>query len=380
MRAVPYDEVRDDARAVRPDYAIGVDGAITGYVEIKRPGISVDPSTFTGHNRTQWERQRDLPNLIYTNGTEWWLWRDSEPISGPIYLSGGPLDRAGSELTAPPELELLLTDFLRWRPAPITSVGALVQAIAPLTRLLRGEVLDELANEGRRTDGRQRPFTGLARDWRALLFPTASDDVFAHGYAQAERTEGAALDAMTEMPSTLTYDASARRLALGSATWGPVRPDVFDYTVGGKNALRSWFNYRNAMPGGKKTSPLDHMHVDSCPEAWSTELTELLSLLTRLAEHEPAQAALLDRAMAGPLLTVPTLAGHGVRWPTTAKDRKPRYDLPPAPDQPGRGTTVALTRRECAEMVVRGRREEPSRHTHWTVVRSRQSASAGGRA
>ncbi|GAB3356830.1 hypothetical protein [Modestobacter lapidis] len=55
------------------NYAIAVNGAITGYIEVKKPGASVDPDSFTGHNKRQWERQRDLPNLIYTNGTEWRL-------------------------------------------------------------------------------------------------------------------------------------------------------------------------------------------------------------------------------------------------------------------------------------------------------------------
>ncbi len=197
--------MRDVERAVRPDYAIGVDGAITGYVEVKRPGTPLDPSTFSGHNKTQWERQRDLPNLIYTNGTEWWLWRDGESVIGPVHLSGGPLSDAGARLDAPPDFESLLIDFLRWKPAPVTSVGALVRAIAPLTRLLRGEVLDELARERSIAGGEAddvQPFTGLARDWRALLFPTAADDVFADGYAQAvtfalllARSEGLALDA-----------------------------------------------------------------------------------------------------------------------------------------------------------------------------------------
>lgn len=62
LTAVPYDEVRDTARAVRPDYAIGVNGAITGYIEVKKPGASIDPDNFTGHNLQQWQRQRDLPN------------------------------------------------------------------------------------------------------------------------------------------------------------------------------------------------------------------------------------------------------------------------------------------------------------------------------
>jgi len=205
LSAVPYDEVRDVDRAVRPDYAIAVNGAITGYIEVKKPGGSIDPDTFTGHNKRQWERQRDLPNLMYTNGTEWRLWRDGEPVGDPVHLSGGTLDNVGANLTAPAAFEQLLTDFLRWKPAPITSVGALVRAVAPLTRLLRGEVLDELATERAAVraggDEFEQPFMGLARDWRRMLFPTATDGVFADGYAQAvtfalllARTEGLSLD------------------------------------------------------------------------------------------------------------------------------------------------------------------------------------------
>lgn len=106
-----------------------------------------------------------------------------------MHLGGGPLEKAGAALTAPAALEALLTDFLPWRPAPITNVLALVRAIAPLTRLLRGEVLDQLAHERRAVaqgaSESAQPFLGLAKDWRALLFPTASDEVFADGYAQS---------------------------------------------------------------------------------------------------------------------------------------------------------------------------------------------------
>jgi hypothetical protein len=106
-----------------------------------------------------------------------------------VHLSGGELDQAGRDLAAPAGLERLLTDFQRWKPAPITSVGALLRAVTPLTRLLRGEVLDQLAAERKAVatgayDDAQ-PFAGLARDWRALLFPHASDATFADGYAQA---------------------------------------------------------------------------------------------------------------------------------------------------------------------------------------------------
>ncbi|WP_238884843.1 type ISP restriction/modification enzyme [Mycobacterium sp. IDR2000157661] len=189
LTVVPHDEVRDNDRGVRPDYAISVNGAITGYVEIKKPGANLDPESFTGHNLTQWQRQRDLPNLIYTNGTEWRLYRDNEQVGDPVHLTGGTLRAAGSKLTCGDNFEHLLNDFLRWKPAPITGVIALVKAVAPLCRLLRGEVLDQLDDEKRAIAAGAReseqPFHGLARDWRALLFPTAGDEVFADGYAQA---------------------------------------------------------------------------------------------------------------------------------------------------------------------------------------------------
>jgi len=203
-----YDEVRDSARQVRPDYGVAVKGAITGYIEVKAPDKPIDPATFRGHDLRQWERQKDLPNLLYTNGTEWRLYRDGQPHGEPIVFTGGRLDDAGESLTTPPEFERLITDFLNWKPAPITSVGALVRAIAPLTRLLRGEVVDQLADERQAiaagAEEYTQPFTGLARDWRNLLFPQADDKTFADGYAQAvafalllARTEGIRVDGVS---------------------------------------------------------------------------------------------------------------------------------------------------------------------------------------
>lgn len=201
VAAVFHDEVRDPERQVRPDYAVAVNKAITGYVEVKAPSKSIDPSSFRGHDKRQWERQRDLPNLLYTNGVDWWLWRDGEQRGEAVSFGGGTLAEAGAGLHAPEAFEQLITDFLQWRPNPITSVGALVRAIAPLTRLLRGEVLDQLDAERRAIAGGaepdEQPFLGLARNWRALLFPEADDQTFADGYAQAvtfalllARTEG----------------------------------------------------------------------------------------------------------------------------------------------------------------------------------------------
>jgi hypothetical protein len=189
LRAAPYDEVRDRSREVRTDHAVGVNGAITGYIDVKSPGFSLDPGRLTGRTRTRWEQQRDLPNVIHTNGTEWQLWRYRDHVAGPVHLTGGPLDRAGRSLVAPTEFEDLVTSFLRWQPAPITSVLILVRAVAPLARLLRGEVLDQLGVDRAKVADdiadHEQTFSAHVQNWRELFFPAVSDEVFAGGYAQA---------------------------------------------------------------------------------------------------------------------------------------------------------------------------------------------------
>jgi len=55
LLAVFHDEVRDTQRQVRPDYGVAVKGAITGYIEVKAPGRSVDPDAFTARaDRRRW--------------------------------------------------------------------------------------------------------------------------------------------------------------------------------------------------------------------------------------------------------------------------------------------------------------------------------------
>jgi len=189
LHVVEHGESALDDLQVRPDYAVRVNGAITGYVEVKKPRTTIDPDSFTGHNRNQWERLRNLPNLVYTNGRSWALFRNGEPEGEVVHLDGD-LYAAGSKLKAgDASFELLLRNFLTWKPIPITSVTRLVQAVAPLCLLLRREVRDQLAREARAIQAgsprHEQPFTGLASDWRSLLFPTASDDTFADGYAQA---------------------------------------------------------------------------------------------------------------------------------------------------------------------------------------------------
>ncbi|MGW3134274.1 type ISP restriction/modification enzyme, partial [Streptomyces sp. NPDC001123] len=111
---------------------------------------------------------------------------------------------------------------------------------------------------------------------------------------------------------------------LGEGSRGPVAKDVYDYSDGGKNILKSWFNYRKRNPGGKKTSPLDDITVQTWPSEWTTEFTDLLTVLTRVVDLQEDQEKLLNEILAGPLVSRDDLSS-GTTWPSTAAARKPDY-------------------------------------------------------
>jgi hypothetical protein len=162
----------------RPDYAVSVNNALVGFVEVKAPGKGADPRKFTDpHDKAQWGKLKSLPNLVYTDGNAFSLWRNGEPAGRPVALEGD-VETSGAKLKAPEALRALLADFLTWKPEPPTSAKALAQTAARLCRLLREEVLEQMATGH---GGLQH----LKDDWRKLLFPDADDARFADGYAQA---------------------------------------------------------------------------------------------------------------------------------------------------------------------------------------------------
>lgn len=182
LNAVLHGEVHlIDIRA-RPDYRVDIAGAPIGYVEIKSDITAIDPARFKGHNARQWEKLRLLPNVLYTNGTEWRLFRNGVQVGDAARLSH-PVRTAGTALVpADHGFTRTVRDFLLWTPETPRTVEQLVHAIAGLCRLLRSEVTEAIRLE----NAHRRPqlLTLLARDWRNLLFPAASDDVFADHYAQ----------------------------------------------------------------------------------------------------------------------------------------------------------------------------------------------------
>jgi hypothetical protein len=162
----------------RPDFAVTVSNSLVGFIEVKAPGKGADPRKFQDpHDKDQWNKLKSLPNLIYTDGNSFSLLRDGE-IEGAIVHLDGAVETSGAKLAAPNTLLPLISDFLRWTPIPAKTAKKLAEISARLCRLLRDEVIEQMAlgNPG---------LTALATDWRKLLFPQADDAQFADGYAQA---------------------------------------------------------------------------------------------------------------------------------------------------------------------------------------------------
>ena len=217
--------------AIRPDFAVmrkrGRGDELLGFVEIKRPGKGADPRRFTDpHDRKQWKKLQVLPNLIYTDGNEFFVWHDGalqagDTASGIVRL-GGDIRTAGAALTAPGELLTIFNAFLTWQPVAPRNARELARISARLCRLLRDETLDRLtAND---TD-----VANLRADWRQILFPEADDTQFADGYAQAvvfgllmARARGVALaDGIDRAARDLRSTDSLIGTALGFLTANP---------------------------------------------------------------------------------------------------------------------------------------------------------------
>lgn len=167
---------------VRPDIAIYVGGLICGYIELKAPGLGADAPRLTGkHNKEQWEKLKGLPNLIYTDGRDWALYRNGDrPDGQPIVRLKDDPTIKGKAATIDENaeaLERLLRDFLGWKPSVPHTPSALAKYLAPLSRFLRSEVESALSVAGSAVEG-------LANEWRQFFFPDSDNAKFADAYAQ----------------------------------------------------------------------------------------------------------------------------------------------------------------------------------------------------
>jgi hypothetical protein len=119
---------------------------------------------------------------------------------------------------------------------------------------------------------------------------------------------GALPTRLEDMPHDLTYDPTQQILKIGTGRVANVSPQVWAYQVGGKRVLSQWWSYRrfdrSKPPMGDKRppSPLGDIQPEIWPPQYTSELLNVLRVLTRLVRLEPAQADLLHQIVEGPTL------------------------------------------------------------------------------
>ena len=173
-------EARAEGDIGRPDLGVTAGGLLCGYVELKAPGRGARPERFRGRDREQWQRFQALPNLIYTDGSEWSLYRDGQlPPVARVRIADDVSAEGASGLddAALPKLAGLLRDFLMHEPVTPTTARGLAEFLAPLARILRDEVREALDREGSAVGQ-------IAGEWRDTLFADADAAQFADAYAQ----------------------------------------------------------------------------------------------------------------------------------------------------------------------------------------------------
>jgi hypothetical protein len=283
----------------RPDFAVTVQKALVGFIEVKAPGKGADPRQFKDeHDKEQWNKLKSLPNLIYTDGNAFSLWRDGK-LEGSIVHLDGDVETSGAKLAAPATLLPLISNFLRWTPIPPKTAKQLAQVSARLCRLLRDEVIEQMA---RGSPG----LTGLAQDWRKLLFPQADDAQFADGYAQAV-TFGLLVARARDIPLSGGTEKASQELrksntligtALRLLTDDPTNQDALKTSLGTLTRVLDEVNWHTIS----KDKPEAWLYFyEDFLEVYDNTLRKRTGSYYTPPEVVSAMVNLVDEALRGPL-------------------------------------------------------------------------------
>ncbi|MGO4419227.1 hypothetical protein AB4Z54_10850, partial [Streptomyces sp. MCAF7] len=139
MKLIVHGQTSIKRLGVRPDFSISAGGRTIGHVELKRPGKGADPQSWSAksHDREQWEKIKALPNVLYSDGYDWAVYRFGVQL-GPTGNLAGDLITGSRQLTpADDGFERAITLFLTPAPLAVGSIGELVKRIAGICALLR---------------------------------------------------------------------------------------------------------------------------------------------------------------------------------------------------------------------------------------------------
>ncbi|MFD5793438.1 type ISP restriction/modification enzyme [Streptomyces diastatochromogenes] len=91
------------------------------------------------------------------------------------------------------------------------------------------------------------------------------------------------------LPATLDYDPDEETLHLDEGRISPVSPEAWDYEVSGARVLETWFTTRTTPP---EPGTLAAIRPATWPQPRTSELLELITILSLLAELRPQRADL----------------------------------------------------------------------------------------
>ncbi len=99
-------------------------------------------------------------------------------------------------------------------------------------------------------------------------------------------------------PLVLDYDRDEEALLLDEGRVSPVPPEAWDFEAGGVRVLEQWFAARVAEP---EPGTLSAIRPATWPQAWTSELLELITVLALLADLQPLEDESTSRISASDL-------------------------------------------------------------------------------
>ncbi|WP_190099366.1 type ISP restriction/modification enzyme [Streptomyces griseoflavus] len=119
-------------------------------------------------------------------------------------------------------------------------------------------------------------------------------------------------------PPAVRYDRDEEALHLDEGRIAPVPPEAWDFEAGGVRVLEAWFAARTEVP---EAGTLAAIRPPAWPQAWTSELLELITVLALLAELGAQRTELAEEPLPAPI-TSAALRTAGV-LPVAASARRP---------------------------------------------------------
>ncbi|CAL9594016.1 type ISP restriction/modification enzyme [Streptomyces sp. enrichment culture] len=99
-------------------------------------------------------------------------------------------------------------------------------------------------------------------------------------------------------PLTVRYDREEEALHVDEGRVAPVPPEAWDFEAGGVRVIEQWFAARTEVP---EAGTLAAIRPPAWPQAWTSELLELITVLALLAEVREGQRELTADPLPAPI-------------------------------------------------------------------------------